>query len=259
MVGAALSEALQHHEAGRLGQAQALYRDILAQDPDNADSLHLLGLITAEQGDPAAGAALIQRAMALGARARRRTTTTLPCPTDCSAAPRTRCANTAPPSTLRPQSAEIHNNLATTLRDLGPACGGGGALSPGRRTRAGHRGDLVQSGQRPRRARAVPTEVEACFRRAVALKPDFTNAHANYGRWLMTQARWAEAEARLPKPPGWRPAQAPTWNNLGIALQEQGRTEEAEACYRRALALAAALRHRALQSWLPAAGARPDG
>src|ERR1700723_3212926 len=60
-----LSEALQHHEAGRLGQAQALYRDILARDPDDADSLHLLGLITSEQGDAAAGAALIQRAMAI--------------------------------------------------------------------------------------------------------------------------------------------------------------------------------------------------
>src|SRR5581483_12512601 len=62
---ARVSEALRHQKAGRLDQARALYQDILAQDPDNPDGLHLLGLITSEQGNPAAGAALIQRAMAL--------------------------------------------------------------------------------------------------------------------------------------------------------------------------------------------------
>ena len=53
---AVYAEALRYHEAGLLGEARALYRDILAADPEHPDSLHLLGLITAEQGDPAAGA-----------------------------------------------------------------------------------------------------------------------------------------------------------------------------------------------------------
>src|SRR5690348_8865850 len=61
----AFSTALAHHEAGRLDQALTLYRDILARDPDHAESLHLLGLITAQQGAPAAGIPMIRRAMAL--------------------------------------------------------------------------------------------------------------------------------------------------------------------------------------------------
>ena len=93
-----LNEALQHHEAGRIGMAQALYRRILAEDPDDPDSLHLLGLITSEQGNPAAGAALIERALANRARARAVSTTTLRCRTVCLAAARTPCGNIVPRS-----------------------------------------------------------------------------------------------------------------------------------------------------------------
>ncbi len=61
----ALAEAMTLHRAGRLREAAACYRGILARDRDDADSLHLLGLITAEQDSPQAGIALIRRAMAL--------------------------------------------------------------------------------------------------------------------------------------------------------------------------------------------------
>jgi protein O-GlcNAc transferase len=231
-----LSKAMQHHAAGRFGEAQAIYRDILAQDPDDADSLHLLGLITAEQGDPAAGAALIQRAMAIApGRA----------PHHNSLALSYRLLGRGEDAvceyhaavTLRPESAEIHNNLATTLRDLGRHEAAVGHY----RLAAEHAPGVAEIWYNLANALGdigPPEEVEACFSRAVELKPDFTNAHANYGRWLMTQVRWLEAEAALTAAALREPMQAPTWNNLGITVQEQGRTEEAEACYRRAIALA---------------------
>ena len=40
-----LETAIAHHKAGRLDEAAALYRKILATDPDSADANHLLGLI----------------------------------------------------------------------------------------------------------------------------------------------------------------------------------------------------------------------
>ncbi|HEY4041517.1 MAG TPA: hypothetical protein VGM32_06695, partial [Rhodopila sp.] len=61
---AVFAEAMAHHQAGRLTEAAKLYRGILDRDPNHPDSLHLLGLITADS-DPQAGIALIQRAMAL--------------------------------------------------------------------------------------------------------------------------------------------------------------------------------------------------
>ena len=42
--GGALAVAIQHHEAGRLPQAEEIYRQILHTDPDNPEALHLLGL-----------------------------------------------------------------------------------------------------------------------------------------------------------------------------------------------------------------------
>ncbi len=231
-----LSEALLHHEAGRIEQAQALYRGILARDPDDADSLHLLGLITAERGNPAAGAALIQRAMAIApGRAPYHNNLALSYRLLGRGEDAVREYRTA--VALRPQSAEIHNNLATTLRDLGR-----------------HEEALAHYRQAAEHAPAIAEiwynlanalgedgpaeEVEGCYRRAIALKPDYTHAQANYGRWLMTQARWEAAAEALGEAARLAPMQAPTWSNLGIALQEQGRAEEAEGCYRRALALA---------------------
>ena len=60
-----LAEALALHQQGRLDAAEALYRDMLARDPDHADALHLLGLISHQRGRHADGLASIDRAIHL--------------------------------------------------------------------------------------------------------------------------------------------------------------------------------------------------
>ncbi|HKF12183.1 MAG TPA: hypothetical protein VKB89_26260 [Xanthobacteraceae bacterium] len=40
-----LALALRHHRSGELAEAEVRYREILAIDPNHADSLHLLGAI----------------------------------------------------------------------------------------------------------------------------------------------------------------------------------------------------------------------
>ncbi|MFM7292934.1 MAG: tetratricopeptide repeat protein, partial [Planctomycetia bacterium] len=40
-----LDLAIEHHQAGRLPQAEQLYRDILRHVPDHRDALHLLGAV----------------------------------------------------------------------------------------------------------------------------------------------------------------------------------------------------------------------
>ena len=45
---ALLEDAFAHHRAGRLDQAEALYRDVLLHDPDNLNALQLLGAIASD-------------------------------------------------------------------------------------------------------------------------------------------------------------------------------------------------------------------
>src|SRR5579863_4546084 len=45
-----LEMAVEHHRAGRLNRAEALYRKVLEAEPEEADALHLLGVIANQRG-----------------------------------------------------------------------------------------------------------------------------------------------------------------------------------------------------------------
>ncbi len=59
-----LAVALEHHRAGRLKRAEALYRKFLRKAPENPNALHLLGVIAAARGDPDQAIQLIGKAVA---------------------------------------------------------------------------------------------------------------------------------------------------------------------------------------------------
>src|SRR5262245_31823061 len=42
--------AVQHHQAGRLDEAERIYRQILSVAPENAGALHLLGVVASQSG-----------------------------------------------------------------------------------------------------------------------------------------------------------------------------------------------------------------
>src|SRR4051812_5377623 len=57
--------AFEHHLAGRLQQAEQLYRQILKESPNHADALHMLGVLGMSLGQLLAGAELIEKALAI--------------------------------------------------------------------------------------------------------------------------------------------------------------------------------------------------
>jgi tetratricopeptide (TPR) repeat protein len=63
---ALLTEALRLHQAGRLGEAAALYRRVLAAEPRHAPALHFLGMVALAQGQPAIASSLIAQGIAAG-------------------------------------------------------------------------------------------------------------------------------------------------------------------------------------------------
>jgi tetratricopeptide (TPR) repeat protein/SAM-dependent methyltransferase len=60
-----LHAALPHHRAGRLSEAEALYRSVLEIEPDNVDALQLLGVLAHQSGRHALAIEQIERAIAL--------------------------------------------------------------------------------------------------------------------------------------------------------------------------------------------------
>src|SRR4051794_3002523 len=60
-----IQSALEHHRAGDLPAAEAIYRQILSSHPSHAPALHLLGVIAYQSGETADAIELISRAIAI--------------------------------------------------------------------------------------------------------------------------------------------------------------------------------------------------
>ncbi|MGH8212395.1 MAG: tetratricopeptide repeat protein [Rhodanobacteraceae bacterium] len=58
-----LDDIIELHRAGRLPEAEAAYRELLVADPDNAEVLHLLGILRGQRGDRLEGMALVRSAI----------------------------------------------------------------------------------------------------------------------------------------------------------------------------------------------------
>lgn len=64
MADSPLAAALEHHRAGRLDLAEAIYRGRLAELPDDAEACHLLGVLLHQRGRSAEGRVLVAHAVA---------------------------------------------------------------------------------------------------------------------------------------------------------------------------------------------------
>lgn len=80
-------------------------------------------------------------------------------------------------------------------------------------------------------------QAEACFREAIRLVPDFSEAHANLGLQLEHAGFKAEAEKHYLHSIACNPEIGQTHLNLGVLLASQKRFAEAEAAYQSAINL----------------------
>jgi len=190
-----------HHQAGRFGRAEALYRKVLAKDPDHADALHLLGVLAYQCGKLAPALQLIERALPALAELPDAHLNYGNALRD-AGRPAEAVASYSRAIALQPDHGMAHNNLARVLIDAG-------ALAAG---------------------------LESA-RRAVMLIPDFTGAHANCAGALLGLERFAEAEAALRRALTIQPQLASLHLDLGCALQAQKQLDEAATTYRRAIEL----------------------
>src|SRR5258707_13954941 len=64
-----LEQAMAHQRAGRLAEAEKIYRHVLAQHPREANSLHLLGVMAYQRGQLNESLNLIQQAVEIDPKA----------------------------------------------------------------------------------------------------------------------------------------------------------------------------------------------
>jgi len=226
--------ALQHHQAGRLAEAEALYRQILAQQPQHADALHGLGLIACATGQHAGAFRLISSAIS---HAPNHAAYHSNLAVACSHLGRTEdavaCYRRA--IALQPDLAEAHTGLGAALSALGrldeaiAMSTRAVTLRPDSAEAHNNLGKAL--GEKGRR-----TEALACFGRALELDPDNAEANNNLGGLLVAEGRWDDAIACLQRALAVQPGHADAYSNLGGAFVGKGEFERALACCRKAVA-----------------------
>jgi predicted O-linked N-acetylglucosamine transferase (SPINDLY family) len=230
----ALAYAKAYHRAGQLEQAEELYREILRQDPANAEASYLLGAACQALGKLDEAAAHLRQAVRLRpdhVEAHNHLGVALAQQGKLDEA----IANFEQALRLRPDFIEARNNLRKALLDSGRSKSSAVApqaitLDVGAAVAHSNRGAaLAQQGKLD--------EAVACYRQALALRPDYAEAHNNLGAALRQQGKLDEAVASFRRAVELKPDYAGAHSNLGVALSEQGQPDEAVACYQRALAL----------------------
>jgi protein O-GlcNAc transferase len=227
-----LAAAMGHHRAGRLIDAERLYRSVCDTDPKNARAFHLLGVVAHQLKRPDA-ASLVGRAVMLDpdfAEAHNDRGVILAA--NGLSAEAISCFERA--VALKPEYNEARNNLGRGLRSVG------------RFDEALKQFELVlksapdspvaqfnlasafeRVGRKP--------DAERHYRSAISLRPDFVDAHIHIASLLQDSDRLPEALAHAERAVTLRPDSAGARNNLGNILRSLGRRDDAIAQYEIAL------------------------
>ena len=230
---AMLQEALAFHRAGRLSEAEAIYRQILRAEPNHPDALHYLGMLAHEAGESEIAVELLNKALKFKpgyVNAHNNLGTILKDQGKTAAA----ADSYRRALTLKPDYAVAHNNLGLALRELGKL----DEAVVSFRNALAFMPDFVEASYNlgitfhdlGRREEEI-----ACYLRAIELRPDFTDAYFSLGAILKDQGKLAEAAACYRQIIAFRPDCAEAHNYLGVALKEQGKPDEAIASFRQAL------------------------
>ena len=227
-----LRAAIEHHRQGRLEQAARLYEAALAQAPDHPDTLHLLGLVTLQRGDPSRAAALVSRAIAVRSTEAAYHATLAAAFWALGQLDRTVNAYRSALE-LQPDHPECHCNLGATLIDLGAVDEAVTHFREAIRLRPGF---AAAHNNLANALRLLGDRVSAIehFRKAVQLDPVSAEAQSNLGEMLLELGQPAEALTHCREAVRLRPDFPLALTILGNVLQELGRLDEAQACFRQA-------------------------
>jgi protein O-GlcNAc transferase len=222
-----------HHQAGRLAEAESCYRQVLAQAPNHADSLHMLGVLAQQAGRHDLAVDMIGRAIRLNGN---NPAFFSDLGNSCFALGRLDDAVAACHEVIRlaPDDASSHCNLGTALyhqNKLGEAVA---AYREALRIRPDYARAHGNLGAALHDLSQHDAAV-AAYGQALRIQPDDAGTHCNLGAALYSQGKLADAVAAYREALRIRPDYAKALCNLGTALADQGKRDEAIAAYREAI------------------------
>jgi tetratricopeptide (TPR) repeat protein len=195
-----LAVAIQHHQAGRLPEAESLYRQILAVEPANVDALHLLGVIAYQFGHHEVAIQHIEAAIR-----------------------------------LRWDNAQMYNNLGTAYHALGRLVDAQRCYTSALELQPALGSARYNLGNLYLKARRFADAI-ACYHQVLPLQPGNREVLINLGNALQGQGEFTAAADCFEQVLHSHPGMAEVHVNLGSVREAQGRLDEAIVCYRQALA-----------------------
>ncbi len=193
--------AKHYHRAGRLQEAEALYRQVLLAQPANVEALHYLGMLSLNAGRGDAGLALMLQASKLG-----------------------------------PDDPLLFNNIGTALTMLKrfeeaiSAFERSVALNPGFVEAQFNLGRLLVEVGRPDPA-------IASLKAALDLRPGFAHAHFELGKIYSSRHDYPAALEHLQRAIAAMPQMPEAHYQMGMLLLRMGKASSALASLQQALAL----------------------
>ena len=230
-----LHQALAHHQAGQLAQAEALYRQVLQAAPDQPDALRLLGLIALQVGQFAMALPLLDKAIQARpgfAEAYADRGNALHQLQQYQAA----VESYDRAIRLKPGFAEALSDRGVALFALGQfqadldSCDRAIRIKPELAAAHGNRAAALL------RLRQYQAALESCDR-AIRLNPSLVEAYGNRGAALLQLQQWQAALQSCDKAIALRPGYAEAHSNRGGALQGLGQYEAALDSYDKAVHL----------------------
>jgi predicted O-linked N-acetylglucosamine transferase (SPINDLY family) len=197
-----LTRAVQQHEKGNLAPAEAAYRQILAQLPNQPDALQFLGILLHQKGRSEEGIELLRKASSNAA-----------------------------------DNSEILGNLGSVLVHAGRAQEGEQALRRAIELRpdaVGVRVNLI----RLLNDQARPQDAMLVCREGIARVPGSSLLHKYLGELLIKEHDYQGAAKEFSACIDVDGKDAGAMNDLAVCLRELGQYDEAEELYRQAVRIA---------------------
>ena len=240
--------ALQHHQAGQLAQAEALYRSILASKPKHADAWHYLGVIYHQTGRHHEAVQTIAHAITLN-------------PNDADY-----WSNQGLALKALTQLKEAINSFKQALKlapddldiqyNLGNACVEAeqfeAAANAYRRVLREYPHDqdlkaalshVLQALGHEQQQAGRYLNAQACYQEAITLQPNEASLYYNLGNAQRELGKPQQAASQYQSAIRLNPQDADAYNNLGNVQRELGELQAAMDSYQNALRLNPTLYH----------------